>query len=163
TGFSHAVNCGIRAAGAEWIVILNNDVIPEPNWLEKLMEAATLPNTWFVAGKLLDSARRDRLDGAFDAISRGAWAWRCGHGRTDGAVWNKAREIRFAPFTAAAFSAELFDLVGLLDEEFESYLEDVDFGIRCAAKGLTGRYSPQAVAYHEGSATLGAWHPDTVR
>jgi GT2 family glycosyltransferase len=51
----------------------------------------------------------------------------------------------------------------MLDERFESYLEDVDFGLRCAAAGRSGVYEPAAVAYHEGSATLGRWHPATVR
>jgi GT2 family glycosyltransferase len=163
TGFSHAVNRGIRAAGSGWIAILNNDVSLEPDWLGKLVENADASNAWFAAGKLLDAVRPDRIDGAFDAICRGGCAWRCGHGRPDSALWNQPQEIRFPPFTAAIFRAELFDSVGLLDEEFESYLEDIDFGIRCAAAGRTGIYVPQAIAYHEGSATLGRWHPDTVR
>jgi len=163
TGFSHAVNCGIRAVDAEWIVILNNDVQPEPDWLRNLMETAMAKQAWFATGKLLDASRRDRLDGAFDAICRGACAWRCGHGRLDSALWNTPREIRFAPLTAALVRTELFQRLGLLDESLESYLEDIDLGIRCAAAGLTGRYVPSAVAYHQGSATLGIWHPDTVR
>jgi GT2 family glycosyltransferase len=163
TGFSHAVNCGIQAADAEWILILNNDVLPEPDWLRNLMETAMARQAWFATGKLLDASRRDHVDGAFDAICRGACAWRCGHGRRDSALWNTPRQIRFAPLTAALFRAELFQRVGRLDETLESYLEDVDLGIRCAAKGLSGLYVPSAVAYHQGSATLGAWHPDTVR
>lgn len=163
TGFSHAVNCGIQAADAEWILILNNDVLPEPDWLRNLMDTAMARQAWFATGKLLDASRRDRVDGAFDAICRGACAWRCGHGRLDSALWNTPRQIRFAPLTAALFRAELFQRVGGLDETLESYLEDVDLGIRCAAKGLSGLYVPSAVAYHQGSATLGAWHPDTVR
>ena len=163
TGFSHAVNCGIQAAAAEWIVILNNDVVLEPDWLKKLMASAIAQQAWFATGKLLQASRRDRVDGAFDAICRGGCAWKCGHGRVDAPVWNQAREIAFAPLTAALFRAQLFERVGLLDESLESYLEDVDLGLRCAAQGLTGRYVPGAVAYHEGSATLGAWHPDTVR
>jgi GT2 family glycosyltransferase len=61
------------------------------------------------------------------------------------------------------FRAELFARVGLLDEDYESYLEDVDFGLRCGLAGLSGVYLPAAVAHHKGSATLGRWHPDTVR
>ena len=57
----------------------------------------------------------------------------------------------------------MFQSVGLLDERLESYLEDVDFGLRCALHGLGGRYVPEAVAYHHGSATRGRWHPKTVR
>src|ERR1700737_1825939 len=162
-GFSHAVNRGIRSAGSGWIAIMNNDVAPEPDWLANLMDKAVLANAWFATGKLLDATQRDHIDGAFDAICRGASAWRCGQGRRDSALWNQPREICFAPFTAALFRWELFQEVGLLDESFESYLEDIDFGIRCATAGFQGIYVPEAVAYHQGSATLGRWHPDTVR
>jgi len=160
TGFSHAVNLGIQAAATDWITILNNDVSPEPQWLERLLAGAG--EYRFATGKLLDAASH-RIDGAFDAICRGACAWRCGHDREDSAVWNQRRMIYFAPFTAALFRAELFDQLGLLDESFESYLEDTDFGFRCAAAGQAGIYLPEAVAYHTGSATLGRWHAATVR
>ena len=163
TGFSHAVNCGIQAAQSKWVLILNNDVLPESLWLSNLMEAAKANDAWFATGKLLSSANPRQIDGAFDAICRGACAWRCGHGRPDSEVWNQTRKIHFAPLTAALFRTELFDRTGLLDESLESYLEDVDLGLRCASKGLTGLYVPSAVAIHEGSGTLGAWHPDTVR
>jgi GT2 family glycosyltransferase len=53
--------------------------------------------------------------------------------------------------------------VGSLDESFESYLEDVDYGLRGAALGFRGAYVPEAVAWHRGSSTLGAWHPRQVR
>jgi GT2 family glycosyltransferase len=162
-GFSHAVNLGIQSARTDWIAILNNDVSPEPDWLAHLAQQAEASNAWFATGKLLDASASHRIEGAFDAICRGACAWRCGHGRPDSALWNQPREIRFAPFTAGLFRAELFQRVGLLDEQFESYLEDIDFGIRCATLGFTGAYVPEAVAYHTGSATLGRWHPATVR
>ncbi len=163
TGFSHAVNCGIQATRTPWIVVLNNDVSPERDWLANLLLAAEDANGWFATGKLLDAAERQQIDGTFDAISRGACSWRCGHARLDSPLWDQARTVCFAPFTAALFRTELFQRVGLLDENFESYLEDIDFGIRCAVAGFTGVYAPAAVAYHTGSATLGRWHPDTVR
>jgi GT2 family glycosyltransferase len=163
TGFAHAVNCGIRNAEAEWIAILNNDVSLDPDWLTHMMGKLVGSDAWFATGKLLDARHRDRIDGSFDAICRGACAWRCGHGRLDSPAWNEPREIQFPPFTAAVFRAKLFERVGLLDEDFQSYLEDIDFGIRCAAARLTGIYVPEAVAFHQGSATLGRWHPDTVR
>jgi len=161
-GFAAAVNRGIQEVGCEWIAILNNDVVLEPDWLEKL--TAPLGNdVWFATGKLLDASAHQRLDGAFDAVCRGGCAWRCGQGRLDSELWNQPRSIQLASFTAAVFRADLFRRVGLLDEQFESYLEDVDFGLRCAELGLNGLYVPQAIAYHAGSATLGRWHRDTVR
>jgi GT2 family glycosyltransferase len=103
------------------------------------------------------------LDGTWDTFSRGGCAWRAGHGCHDGPLWNCPRRIRFAPFTATLFRTELFRKVGGLDERFRSYLEDVDFGLRCAHQGLAGLYVPEAVATHQGSATLGRWHKEVVR
>jgi GT2 family glycosyltransferase len=162
-GFAAAVNRGIEQSGSEWIAILNNDITLEPDWLARLMAALESSISWFATGKLLDASAHDRIDGSFDAVCRGGCAWRCGHGRLDSEVWNQPRTIQIAPFTAAVFRRDLFRRVGLLDEQFESYLEDVDFGLRCAELGLSGLYEPEAIAYHAGSATLGEWHRDTVR
>ncbi len=170
-GFAVAVNQGIQEAAGEYIGILNNDVTLPPEWLARLMakleaKPETRPGTgdaWFATGKLLNAQQHDRVDGSYDAICRGGCAWRCGQGRLDSELWNRPKTIRLAPFTAAVFRASLFKTLGLLDEQFESHLEDVDFGLRCAEAGLSGLYVPEAVAYHRGSATLGRWHPDTVR
>jgi GT2 family glycosyltransferase len=161
-GFAAAVNRGIQEAGSEWIAVLNNDVSLEPDWLARLMTALQ-GGGWFATGKLLDASAHERIDGSFDLLSRGGCAWRCGQGRLDSELWNQPRSIQLAPFTAAVFRADLFRRAGLLDEQFESYLEDVDFGLRCAGLGLNGWYVPEAIAYHAGSATLGRWHRDTVR
>ena len=68
-----------------------------------------------------------------------------------------------APLTAAVFERRVFERLGGLDERFESYLEDVDLGLRCAISGLGGRFVPEARAEHWGSGTLGEWHAATVR
>jgi GT2 family glycosyltransferase len=165
-GFARAVNRGIRESRTPLVAIVNNDVELAPDWLEKLLVGLE-PGAWFATGRILQAADRSRgiarIDATFDALCRGGTAWRVGHACPDGPLFQEAREIRSAPFTAALFRAGLFDKVGLLDERFESYLEDVDFGLRCALAGCAGRYVPDAVAWHEGSATLGRWHPETTR
>lgn len=162
-GFAFAVNRGIEACETDWVLILNNDVTFGPGWLATLMAEAVKSKAWFAVGKLLSERDPMLLDGTFDAISRGATSWRCGSGKPDGPLWCGRREISFAPLTATLIRRELFNRVGLLDERFESYLEDVDFGLRCAAKHYTGVYVPNAIARHAGSATLGTWHKATVR
>jgi len=161
-GFARAVNRGIRESHTPFVAIINNDVMLAPDWLEKLA-AAIDSGAWFATGRILKAADPSRIDATYDAICRGGTAWRVGNGCPDGPLFRESREVRFAPFTAALFRAELFNRVGLLDERFESYLEDVDFGLRCALAGCSGRYVPDAVAWHEGSATLGRWHPVTTR
>jgi GT2 family glycosyltransferase len=161
-GFAAAVNCGIRACSTEWIAVLNNDVVLAPDYLERLRDAAR-DGAWFATGKIFDAGGGGTLDGTFDILSRGGTAWRAGNGQPDGPEWSAPRAIWSAPWTAVLFRAALFDRAGWLDESFESYLEDVEFGVRCALAGLNGVYVPGAVAWHSGSATLGRWHPDTVR
>ena len=162
-GFAAAVNRGIDAAAADWVAILNNDVTLEPDWLSVLLEAAERDNAWFATGKILQADSPRVIDAAFDELSRGACACRCGSGRPDARFWNAPRPIRFAPMTAAIFRRELFQEIGPLDESFGSYLEDVEFGLRCAVADRGGVYVPAAVAHHRGSATRGEWHGDTVR
>ena len=167
-GFTVAVNRGIDATNADWVAILNNDVTLAPDWLATLLSAienaaARQEDAWFATGKTLMANDPSRIDGAFDAISRGACAYRCGSGKPDGPFWNQQRRIRMAPMTAALFQRRLFDQIGFLDEGFESYLEDVDFGIRCALGERWGLYVPEATACHSGSSTWGQWNKYSVR
>ncbi len=160
-GFAAAVNRGIAVAKGDWIAILNNDVILDPDWLETLLRRAS--DASFATGKIVSAKNTEIIDGAFDEISLAACPLRCGSGKPDSAFWNESRSIRFAPMTAAIFRKDLFAKIGMLDENFISYLEDVDFGIRCAANQLKGVYVPEAKSSHIGSATHGAWNSDTVR
>jgi hypothetical protein len=162
TGFAHAVNAGIAATTTEYVAILNNDVELPPEWLSVLL--ASLPaGNWFATGKILSARNHGVIDATFDAIARSRCPWRCGSGKPVSSVWDQPRVIHAAPLTAALYRTELFRKTGPLDERFESYLEDVDLGIRCGLAGLQGLYVPQAICYHWGSATLGVWHPETVR
>lgn len=163
TGFARAVNRGIQECTTEWLAIINSDVELAPDWLERLLEAARLTGAWFATGKILSASDHGRVDGTYDALCRGGCAWRIGRDRTDGPEFSIPRDIWSAPGTAGLFRTELFRQIGLLDEKFESYLEDVEFGLRCALRNYKGRYVPGAVAYHRGSATLGTWHPGIVR
>lgn len=154
-GFAAAVNEGISRAKGDWLLILNNDVALEPEWLQRLLAAAEQEDAAFAAGKLLRMDDLRTLDGSWDLVSRAAYAWRCGFGRPDGAVWSMRRKISFIPMTAALFHRRVFQQIGLLETRFESYYEDVDFGVRCVLGGLEGIYEPAAVAMHMGKSTLG--------
>jgi GT2 family glycosyltransferase len=156
-GFAAAVNRGIREAAHPLVAILNSDVELASDYLERLA-AVDAP---FATGKILSPS--GLLDGSFDMTCCGATTWRCGAGLHDAAPFDQPREIASPPWTAVLYRAEVFRQVGVLEESFESYLEDADFGLRCAAQGVVGRYVPEARAVHVGSASLGRWHPETVR
>jgi GT2 family glycosyltransferase len=154
-GFAAAVNEGIGRAKGDWLLILNNDVVLEPEWLERLLASVEDENASFAAGKLLRMDDIQTVDGSWDLVSRAAYAWRCGYGRRDSEIWSRRRKIALAPMTAAVFHRRVFEQIGLLETRFESYYEDVDFGVRCALAGLEGVYEPAAVAMHMGKSTFG--------
>lgn len=160
-GFARAVNRGIRETRTPLAAILNNDVEPTRDWLETL-HSGLADDAWFAAGRILQADNPGLIDATYDAVCRGGTPCRIGNGRRDGPVFREPRRIWSAPFTAVLYRMELFERIGLLDERFESYLEDVDFGLRCALEGCGGVYVPDAVAFHQGSATMGRWHPETV-
>jgi GT2 family glycosyltransferase len=158
-GFAAAVNRGIRESQGEWIAVLNSDVELAPDYFERLSTA----RGWFATGRILRAADGSQIDATFDLSCRGGTTWRAGNGRPDGPPFAAAQRIWSAPWTAALFRAGLFQKIGLLEESFGSYLEDVDFGLRCAKAQCEGEYVPNAVAWHRGSASLGRWHAETVR
>ncbi len=161
-GFAAAVNRGVQAADSTWVAILNNDVTLDPLWLEQLLQSVQSKQVLFATGKILSASRPGTIDGTYDEISRAGCALRCGAGSPDAPMWSVFKQIRIASMTAALFQRDLWFHLGGLDEAFGSYLEDVDFGIRCALAGHRGAYVPTAVAHHLGSATLGQWNKDTV-
>lgn len=154
-GFAAAVNAGIERATGDWLLIANNDVVLEPAWIERLLASLERENALFGTGKLFRKDAGRTLDGSWDLVSRAAYAWRCGYGRQDGKVWSIPRKIWLAPMTAAIFHRSVFERVGLLETRFESYYEDVEFGVRCALARVEGLYEPAAVAVHMGKATFG--------
>ena len=162
-GFAAAVNRGMEESRTPWIAVLNSDVELAPGYFANALTAAEASGAWFATGKLLAAGSVEIIDGTWDVFTRAGTACRIGQGRRAGAWCAAGRPIAMAPWTALLLRAELLSRVGLLETGFESYLEDVDFGIRCAAAGLAGVYTPLALAWHKGSATLGKWHPETVR
>lgn len=160
TGFSRAVNAGVGECSTHWVGIVNNDVELAPTWLEELM-AGCGPGTAYASGKILKAGDHSTIDGTYDLLSWSGCAWRAGHG-APATRFGQPRTIHFVPLTAAIVQRDVFLHMGGLDVRFESYLEDVDFCLTCSLAGLEGRYVPSAVAYHEGSSTLGAWSPRMV-
>ncbi len=162
-GVSRALNLGIQATTGDYVALLNNDVELEPNWLLELAAALESPDVWFAAGKTMSWSERETIDGAGDAICRGGASWRLGNGRPDGPVFDRARRTYFPSATAVLFRREFFTRAGLFEESFFAYLEDVELGMRAAIEDLPGAYVPEAVAWHRGSGTTGAWSAAMVR
>ena len=135
-GFAAANNIGARAARGKWLVLLNTDAFPEPDWLEKLLEAAeTHSEMACFTSRQIRANDPHFLDGMGDAYHVSGIAWRIGLGYPIQASGLDSVRL-FSPCAAAAmYLREAFLDVGGFDEDFFSYFEDVDLGFRLLLKG----------------------------
>ncbi len=156
-GFSAAANAGIRNAVSPWILLLNNDMEIDPDCLQVLKEQIQRGSSYdFFALRMVNFHSRELLDGAGDGFFRGGAGYRIGTMEKYGPPYDMAREVFGACAGAALYKKEFFDTVGLFDEDFFAYLEDVDINLRARHQGLRCYYLPSAIVYHLGSATSGS-------
>jgi len=162
-GFSGAVNAGIRASEAEFVVLLNNDTEQDPAWLAELARTAeNHPEAGSFASKLLDFHDRDTLDGAGDALRKSGLPYRLGHGERDKGQFDKQVPVFGACAAAALYRREMLDDIGLFDEDFFAYCEDGDLSFRAQLAGYGCLYVPGAVVYHVGGASTGGKRSPTA-
>ncbi|NQU07872.1 MAG: glycosyltransferase family 2 protein, partial [Candidatus Abyssubacteria bacterium] len=76
-----------------------------------------------------------------------------GYGQKDGERFERPRPIFGACAGAAMYRRALFDEVGLFDEDFFMWYEDVDLSFRAQLAGYECAYVPTAVVYHVGGGT----------
>ena len=156
-GFAAANNLAARQAGeVEWLALLNPDAFPEPEWLERLLQAGSAyPDCASFGSRMVDASDPHRLDGTGDIYHVSGLAWRRDHGRPASSGGREAGEI-FAPCAAAAlYRRAVFCEIGGFDEDYFCYFEDVDVGFRLQLRGHRCRYAPDAVVRHVGSALTG--------
>jgi GT2 family glycosyltransferase len=164
-GFSAAVNAGILSSSAPWVFLLNNDTELAPDCLEQLIAAGQkMSDHAFFSPKMLSFHERTVLDGAGDGYLRGGAGYRLGTMEEDSEVYNQAGAVFGACAGAVLYRQTIFEQIGLFDEDFFAYLEDVDLNLRMNRAGLQGWYVPAARVYHIGSATSGSKiNPFTIR
>lgn len=155
-GFSAAVNKGILSSAAEFVFLLNNDTELDSACLSYLVKTADAQeDVDFFSPKMLSFHDRTVLDGAGDGYLRGGAGYRLGTMEQDSPVYQPG-PIFGACAGAVLYRRSLFDHIGLFDEDFFAYLEDVDLNLRINRSGRRGYYVPAAEVYHIGSATSGS-------
>lgn len=152
TGFASGVNAGVLASQGDLVALLNNDVIAEPSWLSALEHALQEPTVSFAAPKILD-AQGSNIDSAGDYIDRAFTAHQHGHGQTDDGTWDVPRSLIAACAAATLYRRAVLEADGGMPGDFFAYFEDADVCLRAAARGMSGRYVPQAQVRHATSST----------
>ncbi|MCC6977466.1 MAG: glycosyltransferase family 2 protein [Candidatus Melainabacteria bacterium] len=163
TGFSPAVNAGIKASTGEMVALLNNDTVVDPNWMSELIKAMNEhPEAGSAGCKMLAYDDHTLLDGAGDGYRRGGLPGRIGHKERDTGRFNRKRYLLGACGGAALYRRELFEAIGYFDEDYFAYLEDVDLGLRAQAAGFKCIYVPTSIVYHLGCGTTGSGYSPLV-
>lgn len=162
-GFSVAVNQGIRSSNSEFVALLNNDTIVHRDWLLHMVRAMNQhKEVGSVGCKMLSYEDHELLDGAGDGYRRGGLPGRIGHREKDIGQFDSERFILGACGGAALYRREMLDDIGLLDEEYFAYLEDVDLALRAQSRGYKCIYIPKAIVYHLGCGTTGSGYSPMV-
>ena len=160
-GFAAGNNRAIAACSTEYIALLNPDAFPAPDWIERLLDAASAwPLAASFGSRQLSHDNPGLLDGVGDCYHMSGLAWREAHGFPQTSMHLVPREI-FAPCAAAAlYRRNAVAGAGGFDETFFCYFEDVDLGFRLRLAGHAARYVPDAVVEHIGGASTGGERSD---
>ncbi len=155
-GFCAGNNQAIRASSGDLVVLLNNDAEVEPDFLSRIVEAANdEPNTGMFATRVMMYDR----PGVFD--STGLLVYPDGICRSRGWLekdvgqYDEADEVLGPNGCAAVYRRSMLEDVGLFDERYFAYLEDLDLALRGQLRGWSCTYLPGAVVRHKKSMTSG--------
>lgn len=154
-GYAAANNLAAKGATTPYLVLLNPDAFPEPDWLANLLAAAeAYPQAAAIGSTQISADDQSKFDGAGDAMHASGIAYR--------AEWNRPRR-HLGPI-AETFSAcgaamlirkEIFEDMDGFDERYFCYFEDVDLCFRLRLAGWRVLQSPDAVVTHIGGASSG--------
>ena len=154
-GFAAANNRAADAASAPWLVTLNPDAFPDPDWLETLLAAADrFPDIAMFGSTQISDADPSRFDGTGDSYYFAGFPWRGNHGGAVTPLPDFAET--FSPCAAAAmWRRQSFEAAGGFDERFFCYCEDVDLAFRLRLRGERCVQVAAARVRHVGSASSG--------
>jgi len=151
-GFCRAVNAGVESAAGKYIALLNNDVEAGPAWLGELVKALSQnPEVGSCASKMLNFFQRSRIDNAGDRLAFYGYAE--GNNEIDSGQYDRPRYLFSVCAGAALYRKEMLMAIGLFDEDFFAYCEDIDLGLRAQLTGFKCLFVPTAIVYHMHHAT----------
>lgn len=153
-GFGRAINRAVAEVPGDPVILLNNDAVPEPRFVEALL-AGLDEGVDSVAGVLLQERSPELIDSAGVIADATLMGFDYLHGEPAEAAATAAPPL--GPTGGAAlYRRDAFEAVGGFDERIFLYYEDLDLALRLAARGGRCALAPEARALHAYSASLGA-------
>ena len=158
TGFARANNIGFESSSSEFVATLNNDTIAGPGWLQALYDAAkNNSDTGMVASKIYLGKEGRELDSAGMLLYPDGMTRQRGHGEEDNGQFDGSIEVLFPSACAALYRHEMLKETGYFDEDFFSYCEDADLGLRARLAGWKAVLAAGATVRHLYSQTGGRY------
>lgn len=159
-GYTRAVNHGVRAGEGEYVVLLNNDVQPRSDCLERLVAPLRDDErVGSVAALMLAPGER----GAIDSFGVSADVTLAGfarmQGKPPGGIHGGGPALTGPEGTAGAYRRAAWEQVGGFDETISAYMEILDLALRLRSAGWATAQAPDAVGVHLGSVTYGRRSP----
>jgi len=154
-GFAGGVNIGIRHAiknDFEFVGLFNNDATADKDWLQNLIDGFSKNNDISAVTGLLLHEDGQTIDSTGDYYS----IWGMPFPRSRGLKTPTAPDSSYvfsATGGATLYRTSLFKEIGLFDESFFAYYEDVDVSFRAQLAGHKIYYTKDALAYHKQGAT----------
>lgn len=166
-GFAIGNNIGMKYAlknGADYILVMNNDVFVDKNLITELLKIArkynkvgsVSPKIYFTKGFEFHKKRYKKSElGKVIWYAGGHIDWANVYGENRGVnevdrgQYNKKEEIDFATGACVLFSTKALKSVGLYDPKYFMYLEDGDLSIQMKRTGWKVLYAPKAICWHK--------------
>lgn len=158
-GFSEGNNVGIRLAiekNADYIWILNNDVIVDPDSLERLVDSVGKIEKAGILGpkiyyypevKKIFSAGAEIIPWSGKSVS-------IGQNEIDDGRYNEIKEVGYISGCSLFVSVNMLKEIGLLDKRYFMYYEEADLAIRARRKGWRIIYVPTSRVWHKHASTV---------
>jgi GT2 family glycosyltransferase len=154
-GYSRAINLAARQAAGEALVLVNDDCVCGPGFVQAIVAKLDPPlGVTMVAGVMRESRDPSRIDTAGMEIDRTLLAFDYLNGEPEDCLDRGVPDPMGPSGAAAAFDRDAFLSVGGFDENLFAYLEDVDLVLRMRRDGGRCRLAPDARGIHEHSSTL---------
>ena len=155
-GFAPAVNQGILKAKNDLIFSINNDTELKKGSIKALMDLISSSDDIFsVQAKMLQYNNKELIDDVGDEYNLLAWTKKTGENHHSN-EYEEVKDIFSSCAGAALYKKSVLDEIGLFDDNFFAYMEDVDLAIRSRINGYRNLLCPDAIVYHIGSATSGS-------
>lgn len=156
-GFAAANNRLVELTQTDLVALLNPDAFPAPNWLERLLKAATdYPEAAAFGSTQIMANDETRWDGLGDCLHVLGPSWRGGHGSARDMIAAREGESFSVCGAAALYRRDAWRAVGGFDESFFCFAEDLDLGFRMRLAGWSCMQIADAQVHHVGGASAGS-------